>query len=117
MFIGLIAITRWDLEQLVALFKATVHTVNAKDYTPEQLEAWAPSHAHHSHERWQNMLKVIEEPVVSSDIVGEPYGAIVDLNFTKVVDGNLVKIVSWYDNEAGYVSTLLKHVQNAVKYL
>ncbi|MBI2515136.1 type I glyceraldehyde-3-phosphate dehydrogenase [Candidatus Wolfebacteria bacterium] len=60
--------------------------------------------------RWQGILKVTEEPLVSSDIVGEPFGAIVDLKFTKVVDGDLVKILSWYDNEWGYASTLVKHV-------
>jgi len=43
--------------------------------------------------------------------VGKEYGAIADLNFTKVVDGNLVKVLSWYDNEAGYVSTLIKHLE------
>lgn len=61
--------------------------------------------------RWQGILKVVEDQIVSSDIIGEPYGAIVDLNFTKVIDGDLVKILSWYDNEAGYVSTLIKHVE------
>ncbi|MEK7077062.1 MAG: type I glyceraldehyde-3-phosphate dehydrogenase [Patescibacteria group bacterium] len=60
--------------------------------------------------RWQGILKVTEEQVVSADIVGEPFGAIVDLNFTKVVDGNLVKVLSWYDNEMGYVSMLVRHV-------
>jgi glyceraldehyde 3-phosphate dehydrogenase len=60
--------------------------------------------------RWQGILKVTEEQLVSSDIIGEPYGAIVDLNFTKVIDGDLVKVLSWYDNEAGYVATLVKHV-------
>jgi glyceraldehyde 3-phosphate dehydrogenase len=67
--------------------------------------------------RWQGILKVTEEQLVSSDIVGEPYGAIVDLNFTKVVDGNLVKVLSWYDNEAGYVATLVKHVMKVAEYL
>jgi glyceraldehyde 3-phosphate dehydrogenase len=61
--------------------------------------------------RWKNMLKVIDEQVVSSDIVGEPYGAIVDAQFTKVVDGNLVKVLSWYDNEYGYVVTLARHIE------
>jgi len=61
--------------------------------------------------RWQGILKVTSDQIVSSDIVGEPYGAIVDLNFTKVVDGDLVKVLSWYDNEAGYVSTLIKHIE------
>ena len=61
---------------------------------------------------WKNILAVIDDPVVSSDIVGREYGAIVDLNFTRVVDGNLVKVLSWYDNEWGYVSTLVRHVSN-----
>ncbi len=59
---------------------------------------------------WQGILKVSEEQIVSSDIIGEPYGAIVDLKFTKVVDGDLVKVLSWYDNEWGYVAMLLKQV-------
>lgn len=63
--------------------------------------------------RWQGILKVTEDQIVSSDIIGEPFGAIVDLNFTKVMDGNLVKILSWYDNEAGYVATLVKHILSA----
>ncbi|MGC9046692.1 MAG: type I glyceraldehyde-3-phosphate dehydrogenase [Minisyncoccia bacterium] len=61
--------------------------------------------------RWQGILKVTNEQLVSSDILGQLYAAIVDLNFTKVVDGDLVKVLSWYDNEAGYVSTLIKHLQ------
>lgn len=65
--------------------------------------------------RWQGILAVTESQVVSSDIVGQPYGAIADLSFTKVVDGTLVKVLSWYDNEAGYVATLLQHVQLAAK--
>jgi len=62
--------------------------------------------------RWQGILKVTDDPIVSSDILGEPYGAIVDLGFTKVVDGDLVKVLSWYDNEMGYVSTLVRHVKS-----
>lgn len=60
--------------------------------------------------RWQGILKVTNDQIVSSDIIGEPYGAIIDLSLTKVVDGDLVKVISWYDNEYGYVSTLLRHV-------
>ena len=61
--------------------------------------------------RWQGILKVTNDQLVSSDIVGEPYGAIVPLDLIKVIDGNFVKVLSWYDNEAGYVSTLIKHVE------
>ncbi len=67
--------------------------------------------------RWQGILKVTDEQLVSSDIVGDPFGAIVDLNFTKVVDGDLVKVLSWYDNEAGYVSTLVRHVLKIAELL
>jgi len=69
------------------------------------------------HPRWQGILSVTKEQLVSSDIVGEPYGAIVDLSLTKVVDGDLVKVVAWYDNEAGYVATLAKHIQAVANLL
>ena len=64
-------------------------------------------------EQWQGILGVTAEPLVSSDIIGTSFGAIVDLSFTKVVDGDLVKILSWYDNEWGYVATLVRHVEKA----
>jgi glyceraldehyde 3-phosphate dehydrogenase len=67
--------------------------------------------------RWQGIMKVTRDPLVSSDIIGEPYGAIVPLDLTKVIDGDLVKVLSWYDNEAGYVSTLIKHVQALSKLI
>ncbi|MFH1192755.1 MAG: glyceraldehyde 3-phosphate dehydrogenase NAD-binding domain-containing protein [Candidatus Jorgensenbacteria bacterium] len=63
--------------------------------------------------RWKGILKVTDDQIVSADILGEPYGAIVDLNFTKVIDGDLVKVLSWYDNEIGYVATLVRHIQKA----
>ncbi|MBI5220395.1 MAG: aldehyde dehydrogenase [Candidatus Liptonbacteria bacterium] len=65
--------------------------------------------------RWQGILKVTTDQLVSSDIIGEPYGAIVDLSLTKVIDGDLVKVLAWYDNESGYVATLLKHVELAAQ--
>jgi len=60
---------------------------------------------------WQGILKVVEEEIVSSDILKEPYGAIVDLTLTRVVDGDLVKVFSWYDNEWGYCAMLIKHIE------
>ncbi len=60
---------------------------------------------------WQGILAVTEEEIVSTDILGEPYGAIVDLQMTRVVDGDLVKIFSWYDNEWGYSAMLIKHLE------
>ncbi|MDP3934688.1 MAG: glyceraldehyde 3-phosphate dehydrogenase NAD-binding domain-containing protein [Candidatus Giovannonibacteria bacterium] len=67
--------------------------------------------------RWSKVLKVIEDPIVSSDIVGEPYGAIVDLSLTQVLGGDLVKVFSWYDNEAGYTATLVEHVRRVAESL
>lgn len=61
--------------------------------------------------RWAKVLKVTDDPLVSSDILGEKYGAIVDCSLTKVVDGNLLEIFSWYDNEAGYTATLIEHIR------
>ncbi len=60
--------------------------------------------------RWEGVFTVTEEDLVSSDIIGNPHGAIADLQMTRVVGGNLVKVMSWYDNEMGYTNTLVKHV-------
>lgn len=65
--------------------------------------------------RWEKVLKVTEDPIVSTDVIGEPYGAIVDLSLTKVVGSDLVKIFSWYDNEAGYTATLVEHVKKVAQ--
>src|SRR3989344_2424413 len=51
---------------------------------------------------WQNILAVTSDPIVSSDIIGNPHSAIIDLSLTQVVDSDLVKVVAWYDNEFGY---------------
>lgn len=64
-------------------------------------------------ERWSRVFAVTEEQLVSSDIVGSPYASIADLSFTKVIDGDLVKILVWYDNEAGYTNALVEHVIQA----
>ena len=61
-------------------------------------------------DRWKRVFAVTDEPLVSHDIIGMPYGAIADLNMTRVVDGMLVKVLAWYDNEAGYSHTLVEHV-------
>jgi len=68
-------------------------------------------------QEWQGILKTTDEPTVSTDILGEPYGSIVDLSFTRVVGDDLVKVFSWYDNEWGYCAMLLKHIEVLKKYL
>ena len=67
--------------------------------------------------QWQGILAVTEEPLVSSDIIKNPNGSIVDLAMTRVVGGDLVKVLAWYDNEWGYASTLLKHVLTVSKLI
>jgi len=57
---------------------------------------------------YQGILDATEEPLVSSDYIGSSYSAVVDLPLTQVVDGDLVKIVAWYDNEWGYSNRLVE---------
>ncbi|MFA4975614.1 MAG: type I glyceraldehyde-3-phosphate dehydrogenase [Candidatus Paceibacterota bacterium] len=60
--------------------------------------------------KWEKLFAVTKEPLVSSDILGESHASIADLEMTRVVDGNLVKVLGWYDNEMGYTYTLVDHV-------
>lgn len=64
-------------------------------------------------EKWQGLFAVSEEQLVSSDIIGATHASIADLNFTRVVDGTLVKVLGWYDNETSYTATLVAHVLKA----
>lgn len=63
--------------------------------------------------RWAGIFTVTNEPLVSSDILGSTYASIADLAMTRVVGGNLVKVLAWYDNEWGYTHTLVEHVIKA----
>lgn len=60
--------------------------------------------------RWHKLFTVTEDNLVSSDILGESHPCIADLEMTRVVGGNLVKVMGWYDNEMGYTYTLVDHV-------
>lgn len=57
---------------------------------------------------FKGILAVTEDPIVSSDIIGNPVSSTVDLQLTNVVGGNMVKVVSWYDNEFGYSNRLIE---------
>jgi glyceraldehyde 3-phosphate dehydrogenase len=63
--------------------------------------------------RWAGIFSATDEELVSSDIIGERFASIADLGMTRVVDGNLVKVLAWYDNEAGYTHTLVEHAIKA----
>ncbi len=59
-------------------------------------------------QRYAGVLGVSRDPLVSSDIIGDPRASVIDLELTKVIDGDLVKIMSWYDNECGYANQMLR---------
>ncbi len=63
--------------------------------------------------RWNGIFTTTEEDLVSHDIIGNRHASIADLAFTRVVGGNLVKVLAWYDNEMGYTYTLVEHVIKA----
>ncbi len=65
--------------------------------------------------RWQGIVAATEEQLVSTDIIGRTESAIVDLSLTQVVDGDLVKVFAWYDNEYGYSNRLIEQVINVGK--
>jgi len=58
--------------------------------------------------RYRGIVRAVYTPLVSTDIIGDSHSAIVDLTMTKVVDGNLVKVLAWYDNELGYSHRLVE---------
>ncbi len=68
-------------------------------------------------DRWKNIFAATDEPIVSSDIIGSKVGSIADLSFTRVVGGNLVKVLGWYDNETSYTQTLVEHVATAASHI
>jgi glyceraldehyde 3-phosphate dehydrogenase len=58
--------------------------------------------------RYQGILGVAEDPIVSADIIKDPRASVVDLEMIQVVDGDLVKILTWYDNEWGYTNQMVR---------
>ncbi|MFB0517410.1 MAG: type I glyceraldehyde-3-phosphate dehydrogenase [Candidatus Neomarinimicrobiota bacterium] len=66
-------------------------------------------------EKYEGILGVSEDPIVSSDIIKDPRASIIDLGMTRVVDGDLVKVMSWYDNEWGYTNQMIREALRIVK--
>lgn len=66
-------------------------------------------------EKWAGVFSTTREQLVSRDIVGDPHASIADLSMTRVADGNLVKVLAWYDNEGGYTHSLLKHIEKVME--
>lgn len=79
-----------------------------KDTTVEEVNNAIKAAA--AEDRYKGILSWTEEELVSSDFIGNPYSSIADLKLTKVIDGDFVKVVSWYDNEMGYSHRLVEMV-------
>lgn len=77
-----------------------------KNTTKEEVNEILKKEAEHHGNK--GIFKVTEDPLVSSDIVGDSHSSIADLSLTHVVGGNMVKIVAWYDNEWGYSNRLVE---------
>ncbi len=60
--------------------------------------------------RYAKVLSTTYEPIVSSDIVKSPFASTVDLSMTRVVDGDLLKVMTWYDNEWGFTNQMIRQV-------
>jgi len=82
--------------------------ISKKDTSAEEVNAILKKAS--KEKRWEGIFSVTEEELVSSDILGSQYGSIADLKLTRVVGGNLIKVMGWYDNEMGYTYTLVEHV-------
>jgi len=59
----------------------------------------------------KGILKYEKEILVSSDYIGSPYSCTFDANYTKVINGNFIKVLGWYDNEWGYSNRLVELVE------
>ncbi len=64
---------------------------------------------------WKGIVSVTNEPLVSSDFIGDPSSCVIDLGLTRVVDGDLLKVVAWYDNEWGYSNRLAEMALEVAK--
>ena len=65
--------------------------------------------------RYKGVLGVTRDPVVSSDMVKDPHASVVDLSMTRVVDGDLLKVMSWYDNEWGFTHQMIRQILENVQ--
>jgi glyceraldehyde 3-phosphate dehydrogenase len=82
--------------------------ISKKNTTKEEVNEVLEKASKDKH--WEKIFAITKEPLVSSDILGESHACIADLEMTRVVGGNLVKVMGWYDNEMGYTYTLVDHV-------
>jgi glyceraldehyde 3-phosphate dehydrogenase len=82
--------------------------VTEKPVTVEEVNAILEEEART--DRYKEVLATTNEPIVSSDIVGSSYASTVDLGMTRVVDGDLLKVMTWYDNEWGFTNQMIRQI-------
>src|SRR6185437_1539159 len=91
---------------------ADVTAVTARPVTREEVNDAFREEA--VSDRYRRILGVADDPVVSADNIGDPRAALVDAAMTRVVDGILVKVMSWYDNEWGFTCQMIREAFTAV---
>jgi glyceraldehyde 3-phosphate dehydrogenase len=85
---------------------ADITFVTSRATTVEEVNQILADEAHT--ERYTGVLGVSRDALVSSDIIADPRASVVDLSLTKVIEGDLVKVMSWYDNEWGYANQMVR---------
>lgn len=80
-----------------------------RNTTPEEVNAILLEES--KTDRYKDVLLVSDEPLVSSDIIQSPFASIVDAQMTRVVDGDLVKVLAWYDNEWGFTNQMIRQIR------
>lgn len=83
--------------------------IAARNTTPEEINAILLEES--KTDRYKAVLQVSDEPLVSSDIIQSTFASIIDTQMTRVVDGDLVKVLAWYDNEWGFTNQMIRQIQ------
>ena len=92
---------------------ADITFVTSRPTSAEEVNAILAEEA--NTERYAGVLGVSRDPLVSADIVADPRASIVDLELTKVIDGDLLKVMSWYDNEWGYANQMVREAVSILR--
>jgi glyceraldehyde 3-phosphate dehydrogenase len=83
--------------------------IAARNTTPAEINAILEEES--KTDRYKMVLSVTNEPIVSTDIIKSPFAAVADLEMTRVVDGDLVKVMAWYDNEWGFTNQMIRQIK------
>jgi glyceraldehyde 3-phosphate dehydrogenase len=84
--------------------------IAARNTTPEEINSIFEEES--KTDRYKEVLAVTNEPIVSTDIIKSPFASVVDLEMTRVVDGDLVKVMAWYDNEWGFSNQMVRQIKS-----